>query len=62
MCAASSKLQNMNFHRMEPDQGKSIVEHGIRHLEFCVKLYRMQHEQGEGAGVMFCSSADDQMT
>jgi len=46
MCSAFSTIQNLNFHKMSPEQVNQVVEYGTRHLEFCAYLYRLQHEQG----------------
>jgi hypothetical protein len=46
MCAAFSRLQNLNFCRMSKEQVKEVIEYGARHLEFCMDLCRMQKDQG----------------
>ena len=46
MCAAFSALQRLNFPRMPASRVKEVVEHGVKHLEFCMRLCRIQHEQG----------------
>lgn len=46
MCAAFSQLQNLNFRRMNPEKVKEKIEMGMRHLRFCLKLYKMQLDQG----------------
>jgi hypothetical protein len=46
MCAAFSQLQHLNFGRMTPEDVEKVKEHGRRHLEFSLELYRLQHENG----------------
>ena len=46
MCAAFSQLNNINFSRMSPEDVQKVIEHGTRHLEFCMQLYRIQMRNG----------------
>ena len=46
MCTAFSALQGLNKWRMHPKKWDAMVEKGIRHMRFAVKLYRLQAEQG----------------
>ena len=46
MCTAFSRLQNLNFRRMTPERVKEIIEYGMKHLEFCMYLYKIQSDQG----------------
>ena len=46
MCAAFSKLQRLNFPRMPEEKVKEVIEHGVKHLEFCMHLCKVQHDQG----------------
>ena len=46
MCTAFSRLQKMNFARMRKEDVERVIEHGTKHLEFCMRLYKLQHEQG----------------
>ena len=31
---------------MDPEKVNEIIRHGVRHVEFCMHLCRIQHEQG----------------
>ena len=46
MCSAFSALQRLNFPRMSAAKVKEVVEYGVKHLEFCMRLCRIQHDQG----------------
>ena len=46
MCAAFSKLQKLNFPKMDPQKVKEVIEYGVKHLEFCMHLCKIQHDQG----------------
>ena len=46
MRAAFSQLQRLNFSKMSPEDVRQVVEHGKRHLEFCLELYEMQLSHG----------------
>ena len=46
MCTAFSQLQNINFSRLNPEDVKAVIEYGTTHLEFCMKLYKIQAQQG----------------
>ena len=46
MCAAFSQIQRLNFPHMAADKVKQVMAHGLRHLEFCVHLCKLQHDQG----------------
>merc|ERR1712115_349804 len=43
MCAAFSRLQRWNYPKMHPDKVKELIEYGVRHLEFCMRLCRIPH-------------------
>ena len=45
MCAAFSQLNNI-FSRMTQEDVERVIEHGTRHLEFCMQLYRIQMRNG----------------
>ena len=38
MCAAFSKLQNLNWGRMDPSEIQKVKEYGRKHLRFACKL------------------------
>ena len=46
MCSAFSQLQNLNFCKMSKDDIKAVQDYGRKHLEFCMELYRAQHDNG----------------
>ena len=46
MCSAFSSLQNMNMNKVKPEVMETMIKKGREHLEFCIKLYEIQHEQG----------------
>ncbi len=46
MCTAFSQLQHLNFSKMSKHEIEQVIEHGTRHLEFCMHLYRIQVNQG----------------
>ena len=46
MCSAFSQIQGINFAKMTTQEVHKVIEYGTRHLEFCAKLYRIQHENG----------------
>ena len=46
MCTAFSALQGLNKWRMHPTKWQSMMDKGLRHMRFAIKLYRLQAEQG----------------
>ena len=46
MCSAFSRLQQLNYPKMDPDKVRKMIEKGTRHLEFCMRLCKIQHMQG----------------
>ena len=46
MCTAFSALQGLNKWRMDPAKWDALMEKGLRHMRFAIKLYRLQAEQG----------------
>ena len=46
MCTAFSALQGLNKWRMDPKKWDALMEKGLRHMRFAIKLYRLQAEQG----------------
>ena len=46
MCKAFSALMNLNRERMGEDTYRKLVEHGMRHLLFCIELYNIQVSNG----------------
>ena len=44
MCTAFSVLQGLNRWRMNPDKWNALIEKGLRHMRFAIKLYRLQAE------------------
>ena len=46
MCSAFSQLQRLNFPRMSADKVEQVISHGVMHLEFCMHLCKLQHDQG----------------
>ena len=46
MCTAFSIIQNMNRAKMGEVRFKDVMDQAMKHLEFCCKLYKMQHSQG----------------
>ena len=46
MCTAFSALQGLNQWRMDPAKWDALMEKGLRHMRFAIKLYRLQAEQG----------------
>ena len=57
MCTAFSRLQEVNYAKMDPAEVERRLAHGRRHLEWTVHLYRLQmamglyflHEHPDGA-------------
>ncbi len=45
-CTAFSVLFSSNLSRMDPEQVKSRTEAAIKHIEFCIKLYKLQVSEG----------------
>ena len=41
MCTAFSILQGLNKWRMDPDKWNALIEKGLRHMRFAMKLYRL---------------------
>ena len=46
MCTAFSILQGLNRAKMDPVKWENMWNKGVRHMQFAVKLYRIQHEAG----------------
>ena len=46
MCRAFALLQNLNFVRMSKDEIKKLIDHGVKHLRFCISLYWEQIRNG----------------
>lgn len=46
MCTAFSALQGLTKWRMDPKKWDALMEKGLRHMRFAIKLYRIQAEQG----------------
>ena len=46
MCKAFSRLQNWNYKRMDPEKKERMIREGKRHVEFCMMLYKIQHDNG----------------
>ena len=46
MCKSFSRLQQMNYKKMDPGKRTSIINEGLQHLRFCFLLYKIQWEQG----------------
>ena len=46
MCTAFSALQRLNKWRMNPKKWDALMEKGLRHMRFAIKLYRLQAIQG----------------
>ena len=44
MCTAFSALQFLNRDRMNPEKWNAMIEKGIRHMKFAIKLYKIQAE------------------
>ena len=44
MCTAFNILQGLNRWRMKPETWNALIEQGMRHMRFAVKLYRIQSE------------------
>jgi len=44
MCSAFSQIQGLNYSKMTPENVEQVINYGKRHLEFCAKLYKIQHE------------------
>ena len=39
--------RQMNYRKMDPEKVRIAIEEGVRHLEFCCKLYRRQLARGK---------------
>ena len=46
MCTAFNALQGLNKWRMDLKKWNSLMEKGLRHMRFAIKLYRMQADRG----------------
>ncbi len=46
MCTAFSQLQYISFAKMSAEEVEVVKEYGRKHLEFCMKLYKAQVNQG----------------
>jgi len=46
MCSAFRQIQGINFCRMSTTEVENVLNYGRTHLEFCAKLYKIQHENG----------------
>ena len=44
MCASFSRLQNLNWGRMDPSEVERVKAYGRKHLQFACKLYALQKE------------------
>jgi hypothetical protein len=44
MCSSFSRLQNLNWGRMDPEEVERVKSYGRKHLRFACKLYALQHE------------------
>lgn len=44
VCSAFSQIQGLNFNKMTPDNVEQVISYGRKHLEFCARLYKIQHE------------------
>ena len=45
MCTAFSSIQNLNRNKVPPEK-MELLEYGARHLDWCMKVYRIQHGSG----------------
>ena len=46
MCSAFSALQSLNFSKMDPTKVREVIDKGMRHLNFAMKLCEVQWSQG----------------
>lgn len=46
MCAAFSRLQRLNDPKMTQQMVREIMEYGVMHVGLCMRLCRIQHENG----------------
>ncbi|MCP2505128.1 MAG: hypothetical protein NLN65_07530, partial [Candidatus Poseidoniaceae archaeon] len=46
LCTSFSQLQNWNYQNMKPEKRDKMMREGKQHLEFCMLLYQLQHENG----------------
>ena len=46
MCAAFSQLQTLNWGRMTEEQIQEVKAYGLKHLEFCMQLCKIQAKNG----------------
>lgn len=46
MCSAFSQIQGLNFSKMDAADVQKVIAYGTKHLEFCLKLYKLQHDNG----------------
>ena len=46
MCSAFSQLQGLNYAKMNKEDVERVIAYGTVHLDFCIELYKMQHENG----------------
>ena len=44
MCSSFSRLQNLNWGRMDPEEVERVKSYGRKHFRFACKLYSMQKE------------------
>ena len=44
MCSSFSRLQNLNWGRMSPEETEKVKAYGRKHLQFVCKLYTLQKE------------------
>ena len=44
MCSSFSRLQNLNWGRMSPEEVEKVKSYGRKHLRFACKLYALQKE------------------
>ena len=45
-CTDFCVMQRMNWHKMTPEEKRRRVTEARVHLDFCAKLYEIQHEAG----------------
>ena len=46
MCTAFSRLQQLNYPKVPPEEVQERIKYGKRHLDFCIELYTIQMNNG----------------
>ena len=46
VCTSFSRLQHMNFHKMDEKKKADMIREGRTYLDFCMMLYELQADNG----------------